>query len=117
MIDLAKSRGYQIDVEQLSELLGAPVVPMVASHKEGTEELLKQIVNVFEGKATRKKVKLYYGSELEEHIAELEALISRDGELSHQFPPRWLAIKLLEEDNEVLQKVGVKYEPRRDPAS
>ena len=108
MIDLAKSRGYQIDVDRLSGLLGAPVVPMVATRKEGNGELLRQIVNAFEGKAIKKKVKLYYGSELEEHITELEALVSRDEELSHQFPPRWLAIKLLEEDKEVLQKIGGK---------
>lgn len=106
MMDVAKSRGYQIDVDRLPELLGAPVVPMVASRKEGTEELTKQIANVFDGKAIKKKIKLYYGTELEGHIGELETLISRDEELSHQFPPRWLAIKLLEEDKEVLQKLG-----------
>ena len=108
MFDLAKSRGYQIDVDQLSRLLGAPVVPMVATRKEGNGELLREIINAFEGKTTQKKIKLYYGSELEEHINELEALISRDEELLHQFPPRWLAIKLLEEDKEVLQKIGGK---------
>jgi len=108
MTDVAKSRDYKIDDAQLSALLGVPVVPMVASRKEGTEELLKQIVNTFEGKTNRKKIKLYYGSELEEHINELEAIISRDEKLSHQFPPRWLAIKLLEEDKEVLQKIGGK---------
>ena len=108
MTDVAKSRDYKIDVDQLSELLGAPVVPMVASRKEGTKELLEQIVNAFEGKANKKKIKLYYGSELEEHINELEAIISHDEKLLHQFPPRWLAIKLLEEDKEVLQKIEDK---------
>jgi len=108
MFDLAKSRGYQIDVDRLSGLLGAPVVPMVATRKEGNGELLKEIVNVFEGKAIKQKIKLHYGGELEEHITELEALISRDKELLRQFPPRWLAIKLLEEDKEVLQRIGSK---------
>lgn len=108
MIDLARSRGHKINVAQLSALLGAPVVPMVASRKEGAEELLKQIVDTWEGKTNRKKIKLHYGSELEEHINELEAIISRDEKLSHQFPPRWLAIKLLEEDKEVLQKIEGK---------
>ena len=105
MTDLAESRDYKIDIAQLSTLLGAPVVPMVATHRGGKEELLRQIVNAFEEKAIRKKIRLFYGSELEEHIAELETLISRDEELSHQFPPRWLAIKLIEEDEEVLQKL------------
>jgi len=108
MFDLAESRGYQIDVERLSELLSAPVVPMVATRKKGNRELLREIINAFEGNAIRKKAKLYYGSELEEHLTELEALISCDEELSRRFPPRWLAIKLLEEDKEVIEKIGSK---------
>ncbi|MBA7635305.1 Fe(2+) transporter FeoB [subsurface metagenome] len=107
MTDVAKSRDYTIDVDQLSELLGAPVVPMVASRNQGTKELFKQIVDTFEGK-TNKKIKLYYGSELEEHINGLETIISRDRKLSRQFPSRWLAIKLLEEDKEVLPKIADK---------
>ena len=110
MIDVAKSRDYKIDVDSLSRLLGAPVVPMIATRKEGNDKLRQEIVDVFEGKTTKEKIKLYYGSELEAHIKELETLIAQDEELSHQFPPRWLAIKLLEEDKEVLEKIGVKTE-------
>lgn len=105
MADVAESRQYKIDVAQLSRLLDAPVVPMIASRNKGTEELLRQIVNAFEGKNNKKKIKLYYGSELETHINELEAAISHDEKLAHRFPPRWLALKLLEEDKEVLQKI------------
>ena len=46
--------------------------------------------------------------ELEDHIAELEKVIAQDEELSGRFPERWLAIKLLEEDSEILNKIGVK---------
>ena len=108
MIDVAESRDYQIDVDSLARELSTPVVPTVATRKEGHNELLQQIVAAFEGKTTREKVKLYYGSELEEHIKELETLIAKDEELSRQFPPRWLAIKLLEEDKEVLEKIGIE---------
>lgn len=108
MMDMAESREYQIDVDSLAQQIGAPVVPMVANRNRGTDELLKAIVNVFEGRGSGKKIKLYYGSEMEEHVNGLEELISRDEELSHRFPPRWLAIKLLEEDEEVLQRIGIK---------
>ena len=108
MMDMAESRRYRIDVEALAQEIGAPVVPMVANRNRGTDELLREIVNVFEGKANKKKIKLYYGSELEEHINQLEDLISRDEELSRQFSPRWLAIKLIEQDKEVLQRIGRK---------
>jgi small GTP-binding protein len=108
MMDMAESRKYQINVNALAQEIGAPVVPMVANRNRGTDELLKEIVNVFEGKTIKKKIKLHYGSEMEEHINELEALISRDEELSHKFLPRWLAIKLLEDDKEVLERIGGK---------
>jgi ferrous iron transport protein B len=114
MTDVAKSRGYQIEADRLAQLLGAPVVPMIATRKEGNDKLRQEIVDVFEGKSTTKRIKLYYGGELEEHIKELETLIAKDEELSHQFPPRWLAIKLLEEDKEVVEKIGERLESGRD---
>ncbi len=107
MMDIAQSRGYQIDVDSLAQELGAPVVSMVAKNKEGNKGLLQAIVDAFEGRTEKEKVKLFYGNELEEHIRELETLISQDEELSQRFPPRWLAIKLLEEDREVLEKIGL----------
>jgi len=108
MMDMAESRRYRIDFNALAQEIGVPVIPMVANRNRGTDELLKEIVNVFEGKSAKKKIKLYYGSELEEHINELEELISHDEELSRQFSPRWLAIKLIEQDKEVLEKIGDK---------
>ena len=108
MIDLAKSRDHEIDIERLSEELGAPVVPMIASRRVGHKELLQEIVDVFEGRDVVKRVKLFYGSELEEHITELEQIIAQDEELSRRFPVRWLALKLLEEDSEVLDRIGLK---------
>ena len=107
MMDIAQSRGYQIDIDSLARELGAPVVPMVAKNKEGNKGLLQAIVDAFEGRTEKEKVKLFYGNELEEHIRELETLIAQDEELAQRFPPRWLAIKLLEEDREVLEKIGL----------
>ena len=107
MMDIAQSRDYQIDVDSLARELGAPVVPMVAKNKEGNKGLLQAIVDAFEGRTRIEKVKPFYGNELEEHIRELETLIAQDEELSQRFPPRWLAIKLLEEDREVLEKIGL----------
>ena len=107
MMDIAQSRDYQIDIDSLARELGAPVVPMIAKKKEGNKGLLQAIVGAFEGRTEIEKVKLFYGNELEEHIKELGTLIAQDEELSQQFPPRWLAIKLLEEDREVLEKIGL----------
>jgi len=44
MSDIADSRGFRIDVPLLSQGLGAPVIPTVASKGQGLDELKKAIV-------------------------------------------------------------------------
>ncbi len=104
MMDEANSRNYRIDVEGLSRLIGAPVVPMVANRDKGTKELLEEIIKVAENKVQVKELVINYGREVEEEIAKLERLISQDGEFSRKYSPRWLAVKLLEGDEEVIKK-------------
>jgi small GTP-binding protein len=101
MTDVAESRGHEIDVEGLSQLLGAPVVPTVAARNRGTQELLETAVDVAEGKIPVGKINLRYGHDVEDEIAKLEKLIS-DNPLAEGYSPRWLAIKLLEDDSEII---------------
>jgi len=108
MMDQAESRGYQIDVPQLSYLLGVPVVPMEANRSRGTQALLQEIVKMADSAVETGRFRLDYGRELEEEIAKLQELISEDRELSRRYPPRWLAIKLLEGDEEVVKTLRVK---------
>ena len=103
MMDQAESRGYQIDITQLSYLLGVPVVPMVANRNRGTQELLQEIIKTADGEVPPQEFKVDYGREVEEEITKLEQLISEDGELSQRYSPRWLAVKLLEGDEEVVK--------------
>jgi ferrous iron transport protein B len=105
MSDVAESRGHQIDIKQLSSLLGLPMVRMVASRNDGTKELLKEVVRAAEGQAEGRRFRVHYGLEVEEEIAKLEDLISKDEELRRKYSPRWLAIKLLEEDEEVIRAI------------
>ena len=108
MMDQADSRGHRIDVKKLSQLLGAPVIPIVASRNHGTEELLQEIVTVAESKVQVRELRVEYGREVEEEITNLEKLISQSP-LSLKYSPRWLAVKLLEEDEEIIEKFkGVK---------
>jgi ferrous iron transport protein B len=103
MMDVAKSRGYRIDAGQLSRLLGVPVVPLVASRNQGIDELLETITCVAEGKIHIDRLKFSYGHEVDEEIAKLESAITA-GALSQKYTPEWLALKLLEEDEEIVKK-------------
>lgn len=103
MMDQADLRGHSIDTPRLSHLLGIPVVPMSANRNRGTAELLREIVNVAEKKTQAKPLKIEYGREVEEEIANLETLVSQTA-LSQRYSPRWLAVKLLEEDEDIARK-------------
>jgi ferrous iron transport protein B len=108
MMDVVRSRRYQINVARLSEELGVPVVPMVASRREGLEDLFAKITEVYEGREIIRPSRVYYGSELEQHITEMEQVLAHEEGLARQLPRRWLAIKLLENDPEVRQKIGIE---------
>lgn len=103
MMDVAQSRKYRIDVEKLATLLGVPVVPLVASRNRGTEQLLGTIVEAVGRKTSVNGFRLTYGREMDEEIVKLEEMIART-ELAEKYPAKWLAIKLLEEDEEVIKK-------------
>jgi len=46
-----------------------------------------------------------YGREVEEEIARLQKVIEKAPALASRYPSRWLAIKLLEEDSDIVPKV------------
>ncbi len=109
MMDEADGHGLRIDVERLSSRLGVPVVPMVANRNRGTEELLRTIVEAAESGHPPRGLRIDYGPEVEKEIGELEGVVSRSA-LARLYPPRWLAVKLLEGDEEIGKKfveVGV----------
>ncbi|MCU0917754.1 MAG: ferrous iron transport protein B [Planctomycetes bacterium] len=107
MADLAQRRGLTFDLEQLSRLLEARIVPTVGNKGEGRTALLEAIVQTArEGRGPRTHI-VRYGGEIEEELARIEEALSRsDGELVHQYGTRWLAVKLLEQDDQIVAKVG-----------
>lgn len=103
MNDFAKKKDHIIDIKLMSELLGFPVVEINAKTGDGFDELLttveKQASNPIDTSA-----KLSYGDELREHLSDLQALIEKDNNLL-DVPSVWTAIKLLEKDSIVIEKV------------
>ena len=106
MADLAKRRGLVFDLEQLSRLLEARIVPTVASKGEGRTQLLEAILQTAqEGRKTRMHT-VQYGGEIEEELARIETAVSgSEKELAERCGLRWLAVKLLEQDEEIVAKV------------
>jgi ferrous iron transport protein B len=98
--DLALRQGIRIDVEKLGERLGVPVVPTVATKGQGVEELLATVLRA-EKKLRPKPPD--YGPELEAEIHQRsQEIVATHPELLSRYPSRWLAIRALEGDEEVL---------------
>jgi len=111
--DIANDLEYEIDINGLSELLGIPVIPTVATTKEGMKELEDAVLKAAREKGKKRMVKISYGKQLDELISRIEKVLQKDEELSMKYPTRWLAIKLLERDKEALEimdKSSCKHE-------
>ncbi|MBP3791390.1 MAG: ferrous iron transport protein B [Methanobrevibacter sp.] len=103
MNDFAKKKGHIIDIDLMSELLGFPVVEINAKTGDGFDELF-EIVEKQAENPVDSSVKLAYGAELKGHLEDMQALIEKDDGLLN-VPSVWTAIKLLEKDSIVIDKV------------
>ena len=118
MMDIVAKRGMDIDLHRLSEILGVPVIPVTARKKRGIQALMHAACHQQEGQNTQvnhrpqsihgEQVKRYameYDADLERKISLIqERLVRQD---PHIINPRWIAIKLLENDQEIQKKYAI----------
>jgi len=109
MSDVAKQRGYMFDLPKLAQLLGAPIVAMVGTRSEGIDELLDTVLDVACSGAASGANRIRYGGEVEEELTRIEAHLDAENGLVARYGKRWLALKLLENDKEI---VGMGHSPR-----
>jgi len=113
MSDIASQRGVVFDTDQLSTLLEIPIVHTVASKGTGRSALLDVIIAVANTATKPRTHHIDYGDEIEESLSEIEPLIrSEQPDLAAKYGSRWLAIKLLEQDSDILSKF--QNQPFRD---
>ncbi|MGQ9515259.1 MAG: ferrous iron transport protein B [Thermoproteota archaeon] len=101
-VDIAKRKGIEIDMNRLQKLLGVPVIPTVAIKGTGIFQLLEKAVEMVEKGQMKERVKIRYGEEVEERIANVVKLVEN---IPSSYPSRYLAIKLLEGDEEIINEV------------
>ncbi|MEO5373040.1 MAG: ferrous iron transport protein B [Alphaproteobacteria bacterium] len=103
MIDEARRRGISLDTKGLSSMLGGPVIETMALKGEGLDLLLDAVVDMAEASAPVPAMVISYDRHLEKSISRVQALVSdlHPGTMDTR-QSRWLAIKLLEGDDDVL---------------
>ena len=112
MADVARSRGLKIDAVKLSELLGVPVVFTVGNKNEGLDDLLKTAADLANSPLViPEERKVRYSKEIEAAIRELKATIRQHIGPAFPYNPRWTAIKLLEDDKIIKERLNQKAGP------
>lgn len=104
MVDIAEKKGHKIDAKKLGELLGIKVIPTVAHQKQGMEKLKEACLETVKNNITPKPIA--YSHELNDALQLLENEIRESLDFCEDYPPRWLAVKLLENDDDILQKLN-----------
>ncbi len=93
-IDIAEAKGILVYPEKLSEALGVPVIPTVAVKGAGLTDLIETAIKVSKMEEAKPIV---YGAEIEERIDKIRDELKTET----PYPERWVALKLLEGDEEV----------------
>ena len=101
MSDMAESNGMLIDTDYLSHLLGLPIVPTIGNKGKGTEQLLKAVIDTIENGSSDGPSLVNYGKEFEQELSTLTTVISENLDSIDGYTPRWVALKLLENDVEI----------------
>ena len=107
MYDEFERRGDKLDIQTLSSLFGMPMIPTSFKSGRGVKELFRAVIQVYEGKhGSARHLHINYGHEIEQGISHIQHYLKKDEHITQQYSTRYLAIKLLEHDSEVLRFIG-----------
>ena len=103
MMDIARHRNIEIELNHLSEHLGVPVIGVNANNANDLARLRRELGKAI-GEAKVPTVKLAYGNELEQEIDILSSCTIKTAE-GLKVSPQWVAIKALEGDPFIREKL------------
>lgn len=118
MYDELEKRGDRFDYNALAGMIGVPMVPTVSTRKIGIEKLFDTVISIYEGEFAEKgehdgeacriirHIHINYGPVIEDAIFRLKSRITGISGFGTDFTPRYVAIKLLEEDKEMEEYMG-----------
>lgn len=106
MYDELKKQGAKFDYEALGKMIGIPVVPTVASKGKGIKKLFAKLIEVYEDRdPVVRHVHINYGTLIERSIREIQDTIWKNPSLTDRISSRFVAIKLLEQDNPIRERL------------
>ncbi|MDR1005650.1 MAG: ferrous iron transport protein B [Bacteroidales bacterium] len=106
MYDDLTARGDTFDYQLFGSMVGVPVVPTVASKKQGINELLDTAIAVFcHQNDIVRHVHINYGEQIEENLDLLARKIHSSASYTESVAARYYAIRLLERDKRIIDEL------------
>lgn len=99
LLDEAKKKKIDVDIDELSLYLGIPVIGMCARKGKGIDELKETIESVTNNSRKYYPVNIQYGNKIEEYIKQITPMFSNSNISSKM--KRYYALRLLENDSYV----------------
>lgn len=103
LLDEAAKKKIEVNIKQLSQCLGVPVVGMCAKSGKGIKQLKEAVANIIQGKAEISPVKIEYSKEIEHSISKLLPIFD-SLDISSKVK-RCYALRLLENDDYIKSKL------------
>lgn len=104
MQDLADKKGVTIDLEKLEKTLGCPVIGISAINQGDINKVKAALLTAIQ-KSTISDIQIKYPQEIEDALIKWSPLVEKVAQ-DLGTNPRWVAIKLLEQDQWITEKVS-----------
>src|SRR5574344_2368289 len=109
MFDETEKRGDKVDYGKLGELFGVPMIPTVFTNGRGIENLFHIIIETYEESEDAdphyRHIHINHGHEIENGIRDIQEHLKKEENLRQRYSTRYLAIKLLENDKNVIDYI------------
>lgn len=103
LMDEAKKKKIEVDLEKLEKILGVPVVGTSARKNIGLNELTDKVERVISGNIKTKPIEIKYNKYIESSI---EKVINSLDIVNVHFNKRWISLKLIEDDKELISTLN-----------
>ena len=104
LMDEAKRKNIKINLREISNKLGVPVIPTIARKKKTLSKLLDTLDFKIKNKTKSNKVKIKYTKEIEEIISIIESVIRK--KYKNKINTRWLSLRLLDQDESLINEIN-----------
>ncbi len=104
LLDEAKKKGINIDLDLLSKRLGIPVVGVIARKKKTLNKLLDTIYKVCIKKLKPSPILIKYPSIIEDSVLKLTNVLKDLYELP-EYLYRWISLKILDDNKNILNSI------------